>query len=214
MRSRWVEKALLVAGLAAVDLWLLSNADKAIYQAFQERRFEQEVQRGAAATSPSSPAPQPSPVSPPASSPSLSAPDDAILGRLSIPRLGISAMVRQGVGEDTLRVALGHIPTTALPGESGNVGIAGHRDTLFRPLQKVRRNDLIVFETRSGKYVYRVQSTKVVGPKDVDILEPKSSPELTLVTCYPFYYVGSAPERFIVEARQEPVGEASQSAGY
>lgn len=123
-------------------------------------------------------------------------------------------MVRQGVGEDTLRVALGHIPTTALPGESGNVGIAGHRDTLFRPLQKVRRNDLIVFETRSGKYVYRVQSTKVVGPKDVDVLEPKSSPELTLVTCYPFYYVGSAPERFIVEARQEPVGEASQSAGY
>ena len=211
MKSRWVEKALVVAGLAAVDIWLLSNAEEAIYQAWQARRFDQEIQTRPATVSP------PASVSRPPTAPSprpLSAPDDAILGRLTIPRLGLRAMVRQGVGEETLRVALGHIPSTALPGETGNVGIAGHRDTLFRPLRLVRKNDRIVFETRSGKYVYRVHSTRVVGPKDVDVLDSKSSPELTLVTCYPFYYVGSAPERFVVEARQEPAEPAPQAGGY
>ena len=211
MKSRWVEKALLVAGLAAVDVWLLSNAENAIYQAWQSRRFDQEVHSPAPAVPPLSPA-SPSPA---VSSPARPAtPDDAILGRLTIPRLHLRAMVRQGVGEGTLRVALGHIPTTALPGEAGNVGIAGHRDTLFRPLRLIRKNDLIEFETRSGKYTYRVQSARIVGPRDVDVLEPKSSPELTLVTCYPFYYVGSAPERFVVEARQEPAEQALQPAGY
>lgn len=217
MRSRWIEKAFVVVGLAAVDVWLLSHAEEAIYQAWQTRLFDQEVQgRAATALPPASPAPPQSPASPaPAvSPPPLATPDNTILGRLSIPRLGLSAMVRQGVGDDTLRVALGHIPTTALPGETGNVGIAGHRDTLFRPLRHVHKNDLIVFETRSDKYVYRVQSTRVVGPRDVEVLDSKSSPELTLVTCYPFYYVGSAPERFIVEARQEPAGQSPRNAGY
>jgi sortase A len=195
----WIERALLVAGVAALDTWLLSNADQAIYQAWQARQFDQEIRGGAAS------------VSPP---PRLPAPDPVILGRLTIPRLRLSAMVRQGVGEDTLRVALGHIPATALPGQPGNVGIAGHRDTLFRPLRLVHKNDLIVFETRSGKYVYRVRSTKIVRPGDVSVLDSKSSPELTLVTCYPFYYVGSAPERFVVEARQEPAEQALQAAGY
>jgi sortase A len=195
----WIEKMLLVAGLAALDVWLVSNADQAIYQAWQARRFDQEL-RGRTAT-----------VSVP---PRVEDSDHAILGRLTIPRLRLSAMVLQGVGEDTLRVALGHIPATALPGQPGNVGIAGHRDTLFRPLRLVHKNDLIVLETKSGKYVYRVQSTKVVGPRDVSVLNSKSSPELTLVTCYPFYYVGSAPERFVVEARQEPGEQAQRTAGY
>jgi sortase A len=195
----WIEKMLLVAGLAALDVWLVSNADQAIYQAWQARRFDQEL-RGRTAT-----------VSVP---PRVEDSDHAILGRLTIPRLRLSAMVLQGVGEDTLRVALGHIPATALPGQPGNVGIAGHRDTLFRPLRLVHKNDLIVLETQSGKYVYRVQSTKVVGPRDVSVLNSKSSPELTLVTCYPFYYVGSAPERFVVEARQEPGEQAQRTAGY
>jgi sortase A len=195
----WIEKMLLVAGLAALDVWLVSNADQAIYQAWQARRFDQEL-RGRTAT-----------VSVP---PRVEDSDHAILGRLTIPRLRLSAMVLQGVGEDTLRVALGHIPATALPGQPGNVGIAGHRDTLFRPLRLVHKNDLIVLETQSGKYVYRVQSTKVVGPHDVSVLNSKSSPELTLVTCYPFYYVGSAPERFVVEARQEPGEQAQRTAGY
>jgi sortase A len=189
----WIEKMLLVAGLAALDVWLVSNADQAIYQAWQARRFDQEL-RGRTAT--------------------VSVPPRVEDSDHAIPRLRLSAMVLQGVGEDTLRVALGHIPATALPGQPGNVGIAGHRDTLFRPLRLVHKNDLIVLETQSGKYVYRVQSTKVVGPRDVSVLNSKSSPELTLVTCYPFYYVGSAPERFVVEARQEPGEQAQRTAGY
>lgn len=216
---RRVEKILLVAGLALADVWLLANADKTIYQAWEGWAFEQEL-RGEPATAGAfvadkarqlsewvgleprpratakrmEPHPKPTPRAP--------APRNGVVGRLTIPRLHLSAIVREGVGEDTLRVALGHIPDTSLPGEAGNVGIAGHRDTLFRKLRGVHKDDEIVFETLRGKYVYRVQSTQVVNPRDVSVLDPKPSHDLTLVTCYPFYYVGSAPDRFIVSARE------------
>jgi len=127
---------------------------------------------------------------------------DAVVGRLTIPRLGLSAMVRNGDSDATLRVALGHIPSTALPGQTGNVGIAGHRDTLFRQLRHVRKHDVIWLETASGKFAYEVQSLQVVKPTDVAVLQPGSAPELTLVTCYPFTYIGAAPNRFIVHASQ------------
>jgi LPXTG-site transpeptidase (sortase) family protein len=133
------------------------------------------------------------------------------LGRLVIPRLGVSAIVREGVGEDTLGVALGHIPGTALPGVDGNVGVAGHRDTLFRSLRKIRRDDVIEFETLNGTFRYQVEGTRIVTPKDVDVLAASSRPEMTLVTCYPFYYVGPAPDRFVVKARALG-GEASSRA--
>jgi sortase A len=123
------------------------------------------------------------------------------LGRLVIRRLGVSAIVREGVGEDTLGVALGHIPGTALPGVTGNVGVAGHRDTLFRSLRKIRKDDVIEFETLNGTYRYQVEGTRIVTPKDVDVLAASARPEMTLVTCYPFYYVGPAPDRFAVKAR-------------
>jgi sortase A len=128
--------------------------------------------------------------------------DRNLIGRLTIPRLHVSAVVREGVGEKTLRVALGHIPGTALPGMSGNVAVAGHRDTLFRPLRQIRPNDLIRLESLDGTYVYRVEETEIVGPRNVSVLRLGSEPELTLVTCYPFYYVGAAPKRFVVRARQ------------
>lgn len=131
-----------------------------------------------------------------------SMPDRSLIGRLRIPRLRVSAMVREGVGESTLRVALGHIPGTALPGMPGNVGLAGHRDTLFRPLRQIRRDDLIRLETLRGTYNYRVENTEIVRPKNVSVLRLGDQPELTLVTCYPFYYVGAAPKRFVVQARQ------------
>ena len=99
-----------------------------------------------------------------------------------------------------LGVAIGHVPGTALPGQQANVGVAGHRDTLFRGLRDIKTNDLIEFETLAGKYSYRVGSTEIVKPDDVSVLQAGSSPELTLVTCYPFNYVGSAPDRFIVKA--------------
>ena len=99
-----------------------------------------------------------------------------------------------------LRRAAGHIKGTALPGTSGNVGIAGHRDTLFRPLRHIRQDDVITLTTLQGLYRYRVVSTKVVSPYDVAVLNPDGREILTLVTCYPFHFVGPAPDRFIVRA--------------
>jgi sortase A len=123
-----------------------------------------------------------------------------IVGRLEIPRLGLKAMVLEGVTPRTLALALGHIPGTALPGTAGNVGIAGHRDTLFRVLRGVQAGDAIVLTTLEGSYEYRVKSCEVVGPRETRVLNDSPQPSLTLVTCYPFYYIGPAPERFIVHA--------------
>jgi sortase A len=124
----------------------------------------------------------------------------SIVGRLEIPRLGLKAMVLEGVTPRTLALALGHIPGTALPGTTGNVGIAGHRDTLFRSLRGVRAGDVIELTTLEGSYEYRVKSYEVVSPRETSVLNDSPQPALTLVTCYPFYYVGPAPQRFIVHA--------------
>jgi sortase A len=122
------------------------------------------------------------------------------LGELSIPRLGVSAAVLQGSDEGTLRVALGHIESTSLPGESGNVAIAGHRDSFFRPLRHVQIGDDILLDTPTARVHYRVSSFRVVNPSEVSVIDPTSDAVLTLVTCFPFYFVGSAPDRFIVRA--------------
>jgi len=123
------------------------------------------------------------------------------VGRLAIPRLHVRAMVREGDSDHTLRIALGHIPGTAYPGQIGNVGIAGHRDSLFHGLKDVAADDEITFETPRASYVYRVESTQIVKPDHTEVLKPGPTRELTLVTCFPFEYVGSAPDRFIVKAR-------------
>ena len=125
-----------------------------------------------------------------------------LVGRMAIPRLGISVVVAEGTEEATLRRAAGHILGTGLPGRSGNVGIAGHRDTLFRPLRNIRQDDVIMLTTLQGEYRYRVVSTKVVSPYEVAVLNPDGNEVLTLVTCYPFYFVGPAPDRFIVRAER------------
>lgn len=120
--------------------------------------------------------------------------------RIEVPRINLSAVAREGVDTRTLRRAVGHIPGTALPGEEGNAGFAAHRDTFFRPLQGVRRGDEVIVTTPAGVYRYAVTSTRVVEPADVSVLDPAAGPTLTLVTCYPFDYVGSAAKRFIVRA--------------
>jgi sortase A len=127
-------------------------------------------------------------------------PPDGLLGKIDVERLGVSVVVMEGTTDKTLRRAVGHIAGTALPGGPGNVGIAGHRDTFFRPLRKIQPDDIITLTALGGVYRYRVVSTKVVRPDDVGVLNSDGSEILTLVTCYPFYYVGSAPERFIVRA--------------
>ena len=119
-------------------------------------------------------------------------------------------MVREGTGADVLGVAIGHIPGTALPGLTGNVAVAGHRDTRFRGRRAIKTNDVIQFETLAGNYSYRVGSTEIVKPDDGKVLQAGSSPELTLITCYPFNFVGSAPDRFIVKAALVTQGEQPQ----
>jgi sortase A len=127
---------------------------------------------------------------------------EAVVGQLEIPRIHVSVVVLEGSNPRVLDVAAGHIEGTALPGRAGNVAIAAHRDTFFRALGEIRANDIINLQTVNGNYQYKVESTEIVGPRDVEVLRRTTQPELTLVTCYPFYYIGPAPKRFIVHARQ------------
>ncbi len=120
------------------------------------------------------------------------------IGKLTIPSANISAIVLEGADSGTLKVAPGHIPGTALPEEGGNVAIAGHRDTFFRNLEMIRNGDSVKLTTMKGTYDYKVDVTEVVDPTRTDVLEPSGSPTLTLVTCYPFHWIGPAPQRFIV----------------
>jgi len=132
-------------------------------------------------------------------------PDPGVLGRLEIPRLGIDAIVRVGADKHTLARAVGLVPGTARPGESGNVVLAGHRDTFFRPLRKIRVNDRILLIVPPHEYEYNVDSMRVVSPEDTSVLRSHGDEALTLVTCHPFYWVGPAPDRFIVSATRTNV---------
>jgi sortase A len=119
---------------------------------------------------------------------------------LRIPRLGIEVALLDGTDEWTLNRAVGVIEETARPGSAGNIGLAGHRDGFFRALKDIQADDVLEIETISRIDRYRVERFWIVGPDDVSVLDPTPSPAVTLVTCYPFYFVGSAPQRFIVRA--------------
>lgn len=125
-----------------------------------------------------------------------------LVGRVEVPRLGLAAMVIEGSDAAVLRRAVGHVPGTALPGEAGNVAITGHRDTFFRPLRNIRQDDLIHLTTPKGQFWYRVTSISVVAPDNIAVLQPGSGEALTMVTCFPFSFVGSAPRRFVVHAER------------
>lgn len=133
-------------------------------------------------------------------------------GRLEIPGVGISAVVAGGTDKLTLRRGVGHIDGTALPGEPGNIGLAGHRDTVFRGLRKLRSADRISLTTTDGSFEYVVEELSIVQPERSDVLDPRARPTLTLVTCFPFDYVGPAPLRFIVRARQVSRAPAESAA--
>lgn len=124
----------------------------------------------------------------------------APLARLEIPSVGLSVMVREGTDSWTLNRGAGHIEGTSMPDGSGTVGIAAHRDGYFRDLQNISENDPIVLTTLQGTYYYRVGKTSIVDPSDMSVLNNTGGKSLVLVTCYPFYYVGSAPKRFVVTA--------------
>jgi sortase A len=181
---RWLAAIFYNIGIMAVGIWLWSYANETVIPEWQNWKFDH-------------PSPKPA-----EQQPRRVLPVNAVIGRLEIPRLGVRTMVREGATETTLLASLGHIPGTALPGERGNVGVAGHRDTFFRSLARIRKTDVLQFETSNGTFQYEVVSTTIVKPKDVGVLRPGAGPEITLVTCYPFGYIGNAPERFIVKARQ------------
>lgn len=134
-----------------------------------------------------------------------------LIGRVDIPRLKLSAAVAEGDDDKTLGKAVGHLPDTPLPWERrGNVALAAHRDGLFRRLEKIRLNDDIRVVTAHGEFHYRVTKTHIVDPDDVWVIAPTDTPTITLITCYPFSFVGNAPKRFIVKAAL--VGHVAGSA--
>lgn len=193
MRTFFSSLLFFLAG-AAIGIWVWSYARQAIDQKHDEETFAREQQAAAV----QSPAPIPAKTSPPAKTVPVN--NHPVVARLSIEKIHLRAMVREGSDDNTLDVAVGHIPGTALPGQRGNVGLAAHRDRLFRRLAEVGRNDEIQLQTPSATYTYQVDDMAIVKPQAVSVLAAGHGAQLTLVTCYPFDYIGSAPKRYIVKA--------------
>jgi sortase A len=182
----WAERGLFAGALVLLGYCGVVVLDTWTFQSQERREFDRQLSA--------------SPTPPERSS--LPIVSGGLIGRIEIGRLGISAIVMEGTSWATLQRAVGHIKGTAQPGASGNVAISGHRDTFFRPLRKIRQGDMITVTTLRGKFSYRVVSTSIVDPSEVSVLDAGSSESLTLVTCYPFYFVGSAPDRFVVRAER------------
>jgi LPXTG-site transpeptidase (sortase) family protein len=201
--NRWLELGLILLGLVPVGV-AFRACDQAY--AFQSARV---TPRGNV-SGPAAPSVTAAPGSAMRLAPTPAA-AKGVLGRIEIVRLGISAVIAEGTDVATLKGAVGHVLSTSQPGEAGNVGLAAHRDGLFRGLGGVRQNDIIRIVTPRGSYSYRVEYSVVVGPKRVDLLDSTAVPSLTLITCYPFHWIGHAPKRFVVRAVQfEPLARDSR----
>jgi sortase A len=203
-----VERMLLVVGVICVGWWTAATVHAWYFRSQQVSAFERAT-AGAASTLPAPIAPPPlrtSFVTRTAGNP------DPLVGILDVPRLGISTPVITGDDDNALDVAAGHLADTPLPWERGNTAVAAHRDGLFRPLQHVQRGDLVRMRTTHGDFDYIVSGTRIVQPDDLSVLANSDTDSLTLITCYPFRYVGHAPQRFVVRADrkdvQTPVAQA------
>ena len=205
-RWRWAERALVAIGILCLVIYAGSWLDAKITEVRETRRLEEALAKAPVVKSKASETDSFASLDQPEAEEKEPLPlleDGELVGRISIPRLGVSAIVLEGVGKRELRRGAGHIPATPLPEEEkGNVGIAAHRDSFFRGLKDIQEDDEIELTTLDGTFRYKVQWTKIVQPTDVSVLEPTEEPALTLVTCYPFYFVGSAPKRFIVRAHR------------
>jgi sortase A len=193
---RWSQRALFACAILLLGYCALALADAWLFQRRESRDLDRLLRERRA---PSPVTPQPVSVTSPKVAPAVAG---SLIGRIEIPRLLLSVVVVEGVDKTSLRRAVGHIPGTALPGEAGNVGLAGHRDTFFRPLKDVKIKDEIQISTLKGTFKYEVESLRIVEPENVGVLARSGENVLTLVTCYPFYFVGPAPKRWIVRARQ------------
>jgi sortase A len=185
---RTVERVLFAVGILLLTWYGLEQ----LTISFEQRASSRELEDVRMAAPPASAATTPAARQPLAKG--------ALVGRIELPRVGVAAIVREGDDASVLRRAVGHVPGTALPGDAGNSGFAGHRDTLFRGLRNVREGDRIIVTTPQSVLHYEVRSMRIVEPTDVSVLAPTPTPTVTLVTCYPFNYIGAAPKRFIVQA--------------
>jgi sortase A len=186
----WAQRLFLACAAAALGYCAFVLVDSWIFQWRARHEFERQLTARPA---------RPTAVTP-ATVAAIGA--DGLIGRIDIRRIGVSAVVFEGTDKVTLRRAVGHVSYTPLPGQRGNVGLAAHRDSFFRPLKDIRLSDIITLTTLGGEYRYRVVSTRVVKPTEVSVLSPTATEVLTLVTCYPFFFVGAAPDRFIVRAER------------
>jgi len=208
---RWSRYLFFIVGILALSYCAFVRLDARLYQAYQTWRFERGL-KGSQTSASSVEQLQPSPLPPaPAEADCARAESFGIdghtgspLGRIEISTIGLTVMILEGTDGRTLRRAVGHIPGTALPGQQGNVAIAGHRDTFFRGLRNIHKGDEITLTTLDGSYRYRVDFTKVVEPEDIAVLDHSDDAILSLVTCYPFNFVGAAPKRFVVRAHRLP----------
>ncbi len=186
---RWSQRALFTCGMFLLSYCACLLLDAWMFQRQQRSELERAFQTQRQASSP-------------VLKTALPSAQAGLIGSIEIPRLDVSVIVVEGTTPRLLRRAAGHIAGTALPGSPGNVGVSAHRDSFFRPLRNIRKNDIITFRTILGTYRYRVVSTRIVAPENVTVLDSGIKQVLTLVTCYPFYFVGAAPDRFIVRAER------------
>jgi sortase A len=196
---RWLERGLLLLALVTLGYCVVVVAESALYQAWENQELDRILRAG----------PETEPVRRNGLAPR---PPGSALGRIEIPALGVSTVIKEGDDARTLRLAVGHIGGTAWPGQAGNVGLAGHRDQFFRRLREIRPGHDIRIVTAEETFTYRVELTHVVDPEDVWVLDPTREETLTLVTCYPFTFIGAAPQRFIVRARRDESSSRSDAA--
>lgn len=198
---------LLTVGAVSAGWYGCAKLLESVYQRSQERELDREIAQMVAEPesrlSKSSPSPGLRPPTPSREREiGTRRATRAGVARIEIPRLGIRAMVSEGIDDRTLALAVGHVPGTPFPGEPGNSAIAGHRDTFFRHLGGIRRDDTIRVTSSRGVFTYVVDGVEVVNPDDVEVLSPRPESTLTLVTCFPFDYIGPAPKRFVVVAHR------------
>ncbi|MBI3264980.1 MAG: class D sortase [Acidobacteria bacterium] len=199
---RWLETSLLLVAILSIGWYAGVRITMIVRQAHDNRTLERLVadrEAGTRSTDLEPAAPVTTTVRGADTEAALPA-FDSVIGRLEVPRLGIAVVVREGTEPDTLRYAVGHISETALPDSDGNAAIAGHRDTFFRKLKEIRAGDRVVMTMPDRKVTYLVRDTRVVPPTEMSVLDHTPQPTLTLVTCYPFNYIGAAPDRFVVRA--------------
>lgn len=186
-----LERALLIVGLCCLGWYGLAAADAAYMQQEARAAVERALDAANEIDTPSISVP------PPDTAPVMGT---NLIGLLEIPRLRLSTAVVEGDDSDALRGAAGHLPDTPRPWEAGNSAIAAHRDGIFRPLRHIRVGDELRVQTPRGEFRYKVRNTRIVLPTDLSVLEQTTTQTLTLITCYPFNFIGSAPKRFIVHA--------------